>query len=113
MYTYNAEIIKVVDGDTVWLMIDLGFDLFHKKKLRMASIDADELRDQTGKDASAYLKTLLAPGQKVLLKSDKTEDKYGRFVATVFIDAEVSVTISGTDINDHMVATGHAVYKKY
>jgi len=113
MYVYNAETISIVDGDTLWVMIDLGFDLYHKRKIRFADINAPELSTSDGKVSSEYLKGIIKPGQKVVIQSSKAEDKYGRFVATVYTDAQVSVTIQGRNINSDLVATGHAVFKKY
>lgn len=106
MYDYKAKIIKVVDGDTIWADIDLGFDITVRRKIRLAGIDAPELSTQEGKECSAYLKEVLPPDKDIVLISKKTLDKYGRFVAVIYTDAY-------RNINAEMVATGRAKYKEY
>ena len=44
MYEYNCEIKRVVDGDTVDVIIDLGFDIFYKSRVRLYGIDTPESR---------------------------------------------------------------------
>ena len=44
MYTYNAKLVRVVDGDTVDLKIDLGFDIWINERVRLKDIDAPEVR---------------------------------------------------------------------
>ena len=44
MYEYNVEVLRVIDGDTIDVMIDLGFDVWVKNRLRLEGIDAPETR---------------------------------------------------------------------
>jgi micrococcal nuclease len=97
MYTYNATILKVVDGDTVDLSIDLGFKLNIKLRGRFTGLNAPEGK-QT--DASAWLAEKLPIGSQVVVETKKTQEKYGRWLVTIFVD--------GKNINEELLALGLA-----
>lgn len=86
-YTYVAKIEKIVDGDTIHVKIDLGFDLTHQQILRLAKINAAEATTKDGKKATARLKEILKDIPFVVIKTNKT-DIYGRYVADVFLPLE-------------------------
>lgn len=108
-YLYRAEVVHVVDGDTIDVDIDLGFYTWIKKqRIRMFGIDAPEMRGDerpAGQAATEFLRDLI-DGKTVILRTIKGKDggdsrgKYGRWLATVYID--------GLDVNQHMIDTGHA-----
>jgi endonuclease YncB( thermonuclease family) len=89
IYIYKAELIRVVDGDTVDLIIDLGFDTSRKERFRLYGIDAPELRFEAGKAAKAWLEDALTPLeaiyiQTIQLSTKAKRDKYGRFLAVLY-----------------------------
>lgn len=100
MYNYTAKIIRVVDGDTIDVEIDLGFDIWHKTRLRLAHIDAFEQSTEIGKRATAYVKEALAGEPTYEITTYKT-DKYGRYLAEIFIN--------GNSLNKNLVDIGFAV----
>jgi micrococcal nuclease len=106
LYNYNAELVKVVDGDTIKVKIDLGFHMVWQTNARLYGINADELKsdDPTLKEsaqaAKVYIESLMKPGDKLLLKS-KALDKYKRPIAHVF-------TKDGLCVNELLVSNGHA-----
>ncbi len=107
---YKAKILRVVDGDTVDVDIDLGFGLTsNKKRIRLLGIDTPEsrTRDLTekyyGKLASAFLKSHLEKGKKYKLRTSKP-DKYGRILGEFFI--------KDVNINQLLVEENHAVAYK-
>ena len=108
MYTYRAEILNVVDGDTVDMEIDLGFNIRITERVRLFGIDAPETRtidhDEKlrGYAATEFLISHIPPDGMVTIKTrfDK-RGKFGRILASIFLD-------DGTDLNLHMVAEGHA-----
>lgn len=102
MFTYKATIEKVVDGDTIDVSIDLGFDIWHKTRLRLAGIDAAEHNTKFGKAVKAFM-TANLEGKLVTITTTKP-DKYGRYLATVYLNSQVSV-------NDQLIIDGLA--KKY
>ena len=128
MYTYAAKLIEVVDGDTVDLLIDLGFGVHVKERCRLYGIDAPEMPTEAGKIAKAYLESLIgaATGElyvatrKMTRKPKEKTDKYGRYLAVLYVgadnldinvrqdQAESSVSAMSTSINSRMIYAGHA-----
>lgn len=103
----NAKILDVYDGDTVTAAFEtLGAGIY-SHKIRMLGIDTPEIRTKNlrekgeGLKAKEYLKDLLL--NKIVTLDIKSADKYGRVLATIFVDT--------LDINEHMVNAGYA--RKY
>lgn len=87
MYNYKAKVIKVIDGDTVDLNIDLGFHIWVVKRVRLSGIDTPELYTQTGKTAKAFVENLLPIGLTVTITTKlDSSDKYGRVLGEITID---------------------------
>src|SRR6266516_1292842 len=102
MYDYASTVVRVVDGDTVHLSVDLGFYVeLHDRSVRIAHINAPELSTEEGKAAKAYAQGLLAPGDKVTLLSHEL-DKYGRVLGTITL-------ADGRDFGGLMLAANQAV----
>ncbi len=109
-YLYKATVVRIVDGDTVDVDIDLGFYTWIKKqRIRMVGIDAPEPRGEGKKEglaATAYLKNLVE-GKEIIIQTIKGRDggdsrgKYGRWLGRLFIN--------GLDVNRHMIEAGHAI----
>jgi micrococcal nuclease len=120
IYIYKASLIRVVDGDTVDLIIDLGFDTSRKERFRLYGIDAPEIRTEAGKEAKAWLIGVLGPYgaiyvQTIQLSTKAKRDKYGRFLAVLYddlgdIDANrpMRTPVSPASINAKMITEGHA-----
>jgi micrococcal nuclease len=89
IYTYYTKIDKVVDGDTVDVSIDLGFDVWHKQRIRLNGIDAPEKNTPLGKVLKTYMISLLE-GKTVKLEVTKP-DKYGRYLGKIYLDSEESI----------------------
>lgn len=107
MYDYKAHIIRVVDGDTVVLDVDVGFGMWRRNEsYRLLRINAPEMRYKAGKAAKAFLIVVLAEkGMDATVTTHKS-DVYGRFLAEV-------VLADGTNISTYMVEHNHAKYKEY
>ena len=106
MYEYSVkEVVNVVDGDTVDIVIDLGFDLTKKERVRLAGIDAPESRTsnaeekQFGLEAAEYLKSRLNSSSNLKVKTEK-DGKFGRMLGYLY-DEKGS-------LNEDMVARGYA-----
>jgi len=98
-YEYKAQVLRVVDGDTIDFLIDLGFECFHKERVRLYGIDAPEIRTRNktekakGKEATAFVcdklsylvndKLDIDENPIVTIRSYK-EDKYGRYLVMVY-----------------------------
>ena len=108
MYEYKAEVLRVVDGDTVDCRIDLGFDTFVKKRVRLLGIDAPETRTRDleekalGFAASAGLKNLLASSSDIVVMTFLDRGKFGR-VLGVFLVGEERI-----NANEYLVENGLA-----
>jgi micrococcal nuclease len=119
IYIYKAELIRVVDGDTVEFMIDQGFSNFTKQTMRLYGIDAPELRTAAGKAAKAWLTSVLQPLEAIYVetlqhKTKAKRDKYGRFLAVLYRDLgdlQANLppkTLCVESINARMIVRGHA-----
>ncbi|MBU6139955.1 MAG: hypothetical protein KGP29_00150 [Proteobacteria bacterium] len=84
LHTYKAHLERVVDGDTIRVNLDLGFGIFHHEILRLAKINAPEIKTNEGKKSFVILKKILKDVPFLIVKSIKT-DIYGRYVADVFL----------------------------
>lgn len=111
MYTYNAKVERVVDGDTVDALVDLGFDTWKKVRIRLHGIDAWESRtrdlDEKKKGLAAkefLINKLESNDNKFVLKSHGV-GKYGRCLGELFLQE------NGWSLNEILITEGHA--KKY
>ena len=110
MYEYKVKVNEVIDGDTIDVSIDLGFDIFTNRRIRLAGIDCPESRTtdlrekKLGIEAKEYLKHLLGNASNVSVKtlaSDPNE-KYGRVLGQVYVDSSI------ISVNDLLVSRGYA-----
>lgn len=103
MYEYRALILRVVDGDTVHADVDLGFDAHQRMTLRLAGINAPEMGTPEGVAAKQWLADALLgahAGPLTIRTVKDRREKYGRYLATLYVN--------GVDLNEAMVAAGHA-----
>lgn len=110
MYEYAAEVIRVVDGDTAWLRVDLGFTVHVDVNFRLLGINAPEIvgaQRAAGAAAKQHLVDLLAQGT-LTIRSEKPlkTDKYGRWLADITVTRPDG---SSFNANQQMIADGHAV----
>lgn len=96
MYQYEAEVLKVIDGDTLDLFIDLGFKVGFNTRIRMIGIDTPEKWHPYGKVVKAYLQELLWH-KKVMIDVTK-KDKYGRYLGVVYLNKG-----DEQSVNDHLI----------
>ena len=115
MYHYNATLVRVVDGDTVDAMIDLGFDIKVKKRIRLAGINAPESRTRNkvekklGLAAKERLIELMEGAANVFDLESKEIGKYGRILGVIYINKlSGKDTITQACINEMLVSEGHA-----
>ena len=113
MYEYKCKVKRVVDGDTMDVILDLGFSVHHAVRVRMAGIDTPESRTRDkdekarGKLSKAFLKESIK-GRKIILKT-KIKDakgKFGRVIAEVWAEFEEG---SLRNINELMIKECYAV----
>ena len=91
----------MVAGDTVWLDVELGFDVKRKDSFRLFGIDAPEMSTPEGVAARGWLIEKLARGLSMVTTHKDDREKYGRYLATLWAGNE--------NINEAMIKAGHAV----
>ena len=82
-----ATVVRIVDGDTLRVTVDLGFDLHLDATIRLLGIDTPERFTERGKKATAFVRERIDTGSKVFLRSFK-RGKYGRWLGDVFYEAD-------------------------
>jgi micrococcal nuclease len=97
MYKYSAKLIKLVDGDTVDLLVDLGFHIQTKIRFRLANIDAPE-RGQLGYTQTNSRLAELISDTEILVESIKTE-KYGRWLGVLYVN---DININNVLLNENL-----------
>jgi len=112
MYQYKAKIDRVVDGDTMDIVVDLGFKMTTNQRIRLKGINTPETYN-VKKDSEEYAKGMLAKESvvkrieenknEVLIDTDKDTGKYGRYIAVIWL------ADSTTSLNDELVAKGFAL----
>lgn len=104
-YTYDAKIIRVVDGDTYEVEVDLGFRIVARLPLRLAHVDTPERNTAAGKSVIKYLLALFGPlPTSVYVRTYKPVDKYGRYLADVYVPS----TSGPLDLGQSLVEQGLA-----
>jgi micrococcal nuclease len=111
MYKYFVKEVKnVVDGDTIDVIIDLGFDILFSSRVRLAGIDTPESRTTDkaekalGVEAKEYLKKHLKDAKTIVIRTEKmnSSEKYGRILGWVYVNEE------SESLNNKMINDGYA-----
>ena len=111
MYEYFVKEVKnVVDGDTIDVIIDLGFDILFSSRVRLAGIDTPESRTTDkaekalGLEAKEYLKKQLKDAKSVVIRTEKMDssEKYGRILGWVYVNGD------SESLNNKMINDGYA-----
>ena len=110
-----TKIVKVLDGDTIDVLIDLGFDLFKKERVRIAGVDTPEKRTRDleekalGIDATNWLKkkledTIAGEGDELTIRTELVggTGKYGRLLGWLYINEDA------ISLNEQMITEGYA-----
>ena len=115
MYEYNCEIKRVVDGDTVDVIIDLGFDIFYKSRVRLYGIDTPESRTRNkdekvrGLMSKQYLIDELEKGQVVIKTHKDKKGKFGRVLGEMYVgDKNINLMM----VDDYMAVEYKGQNKK-
>ena len=111
MYEYQAHLIRVIDGDTLEVRLDLGFRIHLEARLRLARVDAPELGEPAGIVAKSFVTKELHEIDQLRVQTHKTE-KYGRWLA------EVTYTQRGQpgvwhNLADRLIERGLAQWTQY
>jgi micrococcal nuclease len=107
---YVKEVTKVVDGDTIDVVIDLGFDISFTSRVRLAGIDTPESRTKDlaektlGLESKKYLADRVKAAKNVVIRTEKinSSEKFGRILGWLYLDGE------SNSINHEMIEKGYA-----
>jgi len=105
-YEYDAKLIRVIDGDTVDAMIDLGFDIWIKKRIRLHGINAPETRTKNldekrkGFVTKARLQELLDTVNGNFILVSQGVGKYGRCLGILLIGEYGEININNTLLSE-------------
>jgi micrococcal nuclease len=111
MYEYRVKkVLKVVDGDTIDVDIDLGFDISYTQRVRLAGIDTPESRTTDkqekvlGLEVKDRLKKLIDSATSIVIHTEKPDssEKYGRILGWLFLDG------ADKSVNHALIADGYA-----
>lgn len=100
-YKYKATVVRWVDGDTVDLMVDLGFHHFVKTRFRLYGIDTPERGQALWGEATDFAELSAPVDSEVVVDVYKSADKYGRWLANIHVGDQ--------SVNDALVAAGLAI----
>ena len=119
-YTYAATVDRVIDGDTLLVIIEAGFRIIVRDRLRLRGIDCPEAGTPPrreplaeGDRAKRFVEKLLPAGAAIVLKSHKDRtDQHGRFVVDVFykqgVEDAAAIIKDGTYLNQELLDKGYA-----
>jgi micrococcal nuclease len=107
---YVKSVDKIVDGDTIDVVIDLGFSIYFSSRVRLAGIDTPESRTKDltekalGLESKKYLADRIKAAKNVVIRTEKMDssEKYGRILGWLYLDGE------GNSINHEMIEKGYA-----
>ena len=83
-YRYRATVIRVIDGDTIELLIDLGLYNYQRTKIRLAGINTPERGQEGYREAKAFVSDLLEEGE-VVVRTHKVGKYGGRWIGTIWV----------------------------
>jgi len=109
-FSYRVKkVTKIVDGDTIDVLLDMGFDILYQQRVRLFGIDTPESRTRDKEEkkygllSKYFLKAELSLGKKITVKTYKGDEtgKFGRILGDIWID--------GKSVNQKMCDMGYAV----
>lgn len=107
LHVYRCEILRVVDGDTVDVNVDLGFGVLTRQRLRIYGVNSPEKNTEVGKAALQFVSELLYGASEVIIRTMKQSsrseaekrEKFGRYLVHLVVD--------GYPLTDLIIAAGH------
>lgn len=115
LFTYAARLVRVVDGDTLVIALEVSPGVFLEQKLRLRGLDCPEMSTPEGRAAKRFVDDLSAKATNIVIQTTKP-DKYDRYLADVFLTQESadlgqSVGAEEAYLNNALLSSGHAVRK--
>jgi len=118
MYEYKAKVINVLDGDTIDVEVDLGFNIKVKKRLRLLGIDTPEIfhpscpeEKKLGLGAKSFVESLVVNNSGTIRTVKNETDKYGRYLADFIVD--VTEFGKNVSISELLTANGYEKHESW
>jgi micrococcal nuclease len=107
---YVKSVNKIVDGDTIDVVIDLGFDISFTSRVRLAGIDTPESRTKDlaekalGLESKAYLASILEGAESIVIRTEKinSTEKFGRILGWLYVNGNID------SVNSELIEKGYA-----
>ncbi len=117
MYEYKCTVDRVVDGDTIDVVLDLGFDIKFKSRVRLYGIDTPECRTRDldekarGKMAAGFVQSTVEEGELIQIRTKLKDSrgKYGRVLGELIVDG---ININQSMIDKHYCVAYHGQNKE-
>ena len=107
-YRYVATLLRVVDGDTIDLDVDLGFDVHQRMRIRLMDVDTPEVRGEEKKEGlkvKELVKDLCKDAERIVLESIKDKKgKYGRYLGIIHLKFAAGEWV---DLNNYLKLEGY------
>jgi len=112
VWSYVATVIRVVDGDTVWVTLDTGFGDYVDQNLRLRGIDTPEMDTAKGRKAKDFVVNAIGNVKRIIVSTTKV-DKYDRYLADIlYVEEDVAdvyeIAKKGTYLNRQLISDGLA-----
>ncbi|MFQ3843333.1 thermonuclease family protein [Staphylococcus pseudoxylosus] len=98
LYIFKAHCYNVVDGDTIDVMIDFGFDVWADRRLRLLNVDTPERGQENYSEATEFVKEKVLEND-IMVQTYK-DDSFGKYLATVYYDDGKQERILNNDIKN-------------
>ncbi len=107
---YVKSVNKIVDGDTIDVVIDLGFDISFTSRVRLAGVDTPESRTKDlaekalGLESKAYLASILEGAESIVIRTEKinSTEKFGRILGWLYVNGNID------SVNSELIEKGYA-----
>ena len=113
MYRYRGKLTRVIDGDTIDCILDLGFDVSIKERVRLKGLDTPEIRTkdlhekELGFKAKKFVEDMFQDkGEDFTIETEYRRGKYGRTIGTITFQDD-------TVLNEMLITEGHAIKVNY
>lgn len=101
LYGYKAEVLRVIDGDTIDVCVDLGMRISRRVRLRLQGIDTPEIRHartveelEHGRAAKQWLEENCGVGSKIMIRTYQDPDIYDRYTAMVLYGPQFMLNLT-------------------
>ena len=113
MFEYNVQLVRLIDGDTLILDVDCGFNITVRERFRLSRVNAPELMTISGMQARTFVGLQLTKATALKISSEKSrQEKFGRWLCELYFQTADSGD-HWQSLNQLLLDTHHAVPMKH